>query len=330
MGNSLPPGKVPPDLLRRYALGRGARRTEVLVGPGIGVDAAVVDFGNGAVAILSSDPITGAAGQAGYLAVHVACNDIGAMGARPLGVLVTLLLPADDAVGHLDRVMADVHRACVDLDAAVLGGHSEVTAGLTAPILSLTAIGRAPADRYVTSAGARPGHDVILTKAAAVEGSAILATDFADELDPEVAQEARRYWSEISIVPEGVAAAAAGASAMHDVTECGILGALTELADASEVGLRIRVADIPIRPATATICRHFGVDPLALVSSGALLIAAPKERQVAVALNAQGLPATVIGEVTTGERRLLLRGKSMPLFAPPRDELWRLLEERAG
>jgi hydrogenase expression/formation protein HypE len=330
---SLPPGKVPPELLERYALGRaGAPRGEVVVGPALGEDSAVVDLG-GQLAVISADPITGATRNAGWLAVHVCCNDLGAMGAEPVGVLVTLLLPSEGAVGHLDRAMADVHRACVDLGIAVLGGHSEITAGLTAPILSLTALGRAPRERLVTSHGARPGDQLILTKAAAVEGTAILATDFADELTrelgPEVVAAGQRFYDEISVVREGIAAAAAGATAMHDVTEGGVLSALNELATASDVGLRVRVEAIPRREVTDQICGYFSVDPLALVSSGSLLIAAPKERDVAGALRGDGFEATVIGEIAeTKERRLLLRGKSLPLFTPPRDELWRLLEER--
>ena len=329
---SLPPGKVPPELLERFALGRGASREEVVVGPGIGEDSAVVDLG-GQLAVLSTDPITGATRNAGWLAVHVACNDLGAMGAEPVGVLITLLLPPDDAVGHLDRAMGDVHRACAELGVAVLGGHSEVTAGLAAPILSLTALGRTTRERLVTSRGARPGDQLILTKAAAIEGTAILATDFADELTrelgPEVVAAGQRFYAEISVVREGVAAAAAGASAMHDVTEGGVLSALNELAAASDVGVRVRVEAIPRREVTDRICGYFSVDPLALVSSGALLIAAPKERDVGGVLRTQGFEATVIGDVVeTKERRLLLRGKSLPLFTPPRDELWRLLEER--
>lgn len=335
MDDPLPPGKVPLELLERFALGRrGAERADVLVGPALGEDAAVVDFGE-SVAVLSSDPITGANRNAGWLGVHVACNDVGAMGAEPVGVLVTLLLPSSGAVGHLERIMADVHRACADLGIAVLGGHSEVTAGLAEPILSLTALGRAPRRRVVTSRGAGPGDQIIMTKAAAIEGTAILATDFAEELarelGPEVVAAGQRFYDQISVVREGMAAAAAGASAMHDVTEGGVLGALHEMALGGGFGVRVRVEAIPRRELTDRICGYFSVDPLALVSSGALLVTAPKEKDVAGELRRQGFEATVIGEVTdTPERRLLLRGKSMPLFAPPRDELWRLLEERAG
>ena len=271
--------------------------------------------------------------NAGWLGVHVACNDIAATGAQPIGVLVTLLLPPENAIAELDRLTAEIHRAASDLDIAVLGGHSEVTAGLTKSIICLTALGRAPIDGYVTSHGARIGDEIIMTKSAAIEGTAILATDFADELIAGIGREfvaaGQGYFAEISVVREGTIAAANGATAMHDVTEGGILGALAELADASGIGFRVRVESIPRRPATDAICGYFGVDPLALVSSGSLLITAPKERQLARFLRDHAIDATSIGEVTSGERRLLLRGKQMPHFAPERDELWRLLEERA-
>jgi hydrogenase maturation factor len=229
---------------------------------------------------------------------------------------------------------ADVHRACRDLGIAVLGGHSEVVATLDQPILSLTALGQAAREAIVTSSGARPGDEIILTKAAAIEGSALLATDFADELTralgADLVAEAQSYWSEISVVPEGLVAAAAGASAMHDVTEGGILSALVEIADASGVGVRVRTDDIPCRPPTDAICRHFALDPLALVSSGALLLAAPRGSRVIAKLAAAGIAATAIGDVVDGPSHLLVGGQSKPLVAPPRDELWRLLDERAG
>ena len=324
---------MPNSLLRRFAFNRiGTAREDLLVGPGIGEDAAVISFGD-EVAVISSDPITGANINAGWIGVHVACNDIAATGAAPIGVLVTLLLPPEDAIPELDRLTAEIHRAANELGIAILGGHSEVTVGLTKSIICMTALGRAPVGGYVTSNGAQIGDEIIMTKSAAIEGTAILATDFAGELTlgvgSEMVAEGQALFAEISVVPEGTIAAANGATAMHDITEGGILGALAELADASKIGFRVRVESIPRRPATDAICGFFGVDPLALVSSGSLLITAPKERDLVHILMHHGIRATSIGEVTAKDRRLLLRGKQMPHFAPERDELWRLLEERA-
>lgn len=311
----------------------GHRRSDVLVHAATGEDSAVIDFGS-QVCIVTSDPITGTKANAGWLAVHVNCNDIAAAGGEPIGVLVTILLPSDDHESALSQIMRDVERAAGELGIEVVGGHSEITTGIEAPIIAVTAVGRAAKGRNVTSSGARPGDALLLTKTAAIEGTAILAMDFTEELareiDPDVLDRARSLFNQVSVVPEGVAAAAIGATAMHDATEGGVLGAILEMAEASGRGVRVRVESIPLDPATESICGYFGIDPLRLISSGAMLIAAPDGSAMVRALADRGLTATVIGDFTEApERRLLLRGKSLPLFAPDRDELWRVLDERS-
>jgi hydrogenase expression/formation protein HypE len=172
-------GKLAPDILQRVILAQlGVRRPEVLVHSGLGEDSTVLDFGE-LVAVMSTDPITGAAANSGWIAVHVACNDIAAMGAEPIGVLLTVLLDERTDESALANLMGDVNRACQELGIEVVGGHSEVTALVKAPVLSLTSVGVASRSAYVTSAGGRPGDALILTKAAGLEGTAILASDRA-------------------------------------------------------------------------------------------------------------------------------------------------------
>lgn len=329
----VPSGKVSAAFLRQVVLSHvGPRRSDVLVRAGIGEDAAVIAFGD-EVCVTSSDPITGARSNAGWLSVHVNCNDIATAGAEPIGVLATLLLPTNAEEDLLATIVQDIHRAATELGVEVVGGHTEFMDALSEPIISVTAIGRASRDHYLSSAGARPGDAIVMTKVAAIEGTAILATDFAAELegsiDPDLAEQARHLLDQISVVRDGRVAAAFGATAMHDATEGGILGALAELAEASGRGMRVRVEAIPLHPATEAICSHFGLDPLRLISSGSMIVTAPDGPAMVEALGLAGIQSTVIGEVTESiERRLLLRGKQLPLLAPPRDELWRLLDER--
>lgn len=236
-------GKLPPDLLRRLVLGQlGVSRPETLVGAALGVDAAAIELG-GWACVLKVDPVTTASAGAGRLAVVVACNDLAAMAAEPLGLLPTLLFPVGVRPSTIDELTAEIDAAARDLNVEVLGGHTEISLGLAAPIVVMTAVGRARPDRLLTSAGARPGHTLVLTMAAALEGTSILAHDFADLLMGRVAasllEEAREYRREVSVVPDGLAAAELGASAMHDPTEGGVLGALWEMAEAS--GSRFRV-----------------------------------------------------------------------------------------
>lgn len=324
-------GKLSPAVLSQTVFPHlGIRRPEVLVHSGLGEDSTVIDFGEW-VAVLSTDPITGAARNQGWLGVHVACNDVAAMGAEPLGVLITLLLAEFETEDAVTRVMGEVHQAAQELGIEVLGGHSEVTPGLPSTIISLTAVGRAPRAQYVTSAGARVGDEVVLTKAAGLEGTAVLATDragwLAGRVGAEVVQRAQGFLREISVVPEGLTAARAGATALHDATEGGVLGAIYELAIASGVGVEIDVERIPVRSETRQICACFGIDPLRLVSSGVLVVTVADGARIVEVLAGQGIPATVVGRITSGERCLVTSAGRVPLAPPEGDELWTALQK---
>ena len=324
-------GKLPPDVLRRLVLGRlGVRRPEVLVHAALGEDAAAVGLGEEAL-VLTSDPITGAGQQAGWYAVHIACNDLAAMGAAPIGVLPTLLFPEAAGEADVEALVADVDRAARELGVEVLGGHTEVAPGLHSVIISMTAVGRAPRDRLLASANARPGHDLVLTKAAGLEGTAILATDLAARLRGRVSDDvmvrAQGFVNEISVVKEGLLAAELGAAALHDPTEGGLLGAVWELAEAAGCGYEIEAAQVPVRPETRAICAALGADPLKLISSGALLAATRDGPALAGGLRAGGVEAAVIGRLTTGSGRWLIEADGRQAAGPvERDELWRILE----
>lgn len=328
-------GKLAPETLRRLVLGRlGVRRPEVLVHAALGEDAAALEA-DGQALVLTSDPITGATSQAGWYAVHVNCNDLAAMGAAPIGVLATLLFPESADEADVEGVMADVDRAARELGIEVLGGHTEIAPGLQAPLIVMTAVGRAPRDRLLASANARPGHDLVLTKAAGLEGSAILATDLAHHLcgrlPDDVITRAQRFSAELSVVRDGLLAAELGAAALHDPTEGGVLGAAWELAEAAGCGFAVTAEAVPVRPETRAICDVFAVDPLRLIASGAMLAATPDGPGLVAGLRAGGVEAALIGHLTDEPGRWLLQGGQRQAVGPvERDELWRVLEAWGG
>jgi hydrogenase expression/formation protein HypE len=323
-------GKLAPDELRRLVLGKlGTRRPEVLVHAALGEDSAVVDVGSD-VMVLSTDPITAAGERAGWLGVHVACNDIAAMGATPVAILATVLVPLSADTALLETIMDDMDRAARELGIEIVGGHTEVTPSIAAPILSMTSIGRAPADRIVRSSGARPGDSIVLVKWAGLEGTAILATDRIERLRGVVSEEtivaAQRCIDLVSVVREGPLAAELGATAMHDPTEGGVLGALWEMAEASDCGFELDADAVPIRDETRAVCEVFGVDPLRLISSGALLVTCPDGVRLVDEFRAQGLQATMIGHMTEEGCWIQRSGQRVPAEPVWRDELWRVLE----
>jgi hydrogenase expression/formation protein HypE len=317
-------------------LGRlGARRPETLVHAALGVDAAALAIDADWACVLTTDPITTASSGAGRLAVHVVCNDLAAMGAEPLGVLATLLFPAGVTASAIAELTAEIDATARTLNVEVLGGHTEIAPAVNAPLVVMTGVGRARRDRLFTAAGARPGDALVLTKAAGLEGSHILANDLRPELVGRVTeaflQEARGYASELSVVPEARLAIDLGATAMHDPTEGGVVGAAWEMAEASACGFRIEVGTIVVRAPTRAICDALGVDPLRLIASGALLVACRDGPTMVRGLLERAIPAALIGEMTrldTGRQLVHRDGHKETVDHLDRDELYRILEQK--
>jgi hydrogenase maturation factor len=226
--------------------------------------------------------------------------------------------------------MDDANRAAEDLGIEIIGGHSEITADLPRSIVVVTALGRVARERALSASGARPGDALLLSKSAGLEGTAILAGDFADRLATRLPRDllarARELIRQISVVPEALAAAGAGATAMHDATEGGVLGALAELAAASAVGVDVDLDRVPVLPETRKLADIFQIDPLALVSSGALLIATPDPTPTTRAIAHAGRPVARIGRVVAGISRVRRAGQTGALVSPDRDALWDALE----
>jgi hydrogenase expression/formation protein HypE len=335
--HSFKTGKVPSDVLRRLVFNRlGVPTDRVLSGPGVGEDAAVIDMGD-RVLVAKGDPITGAEGNIGWLSVHVNANDIASTGARPLWFVCIALLPEGADESLLAGIMDDIHEACLEVGASLVGGHTETTPGLDRPVLAGFMMGEAPRDRYVTTGGAKPGDLIILTKGAGIEGTAVISIDLRDHLrgkvsDPVVERGAAMVrW--ISVVPEAMKAVeSAEVSSLHDPTEGGLMNGLWEMAEAAGVGLRVDAASIHVPDETRQICGALGVDPLRLLGSGALLITAqPGEAEkIMKALATEGIGASVIGEVKPlSEGRLLVdeEGSHTPIEAVEQDEIYRILDE---
>jgi hydrogenase expression/formation protein HypE len=281
--NSFPLGKLPPEELNRLFAHLQKQDPRVLVGPGVGLDCAVIDFGETLI-VAKSDPITFTAEDIGWYAVQVNANDIATTGAKPRWFLSTLLLPEADSNRELvDRIFFQIESACRELGITVVGGHTEITVGLDRPILSGTMLGEVPRDSLITPRGAQPGDAVLLTKGVPIEAGSILAREYGTSLaglDKGLIQRARDYLREpgISIVKEAqIAAGIGGVTAMHDPTEGGILCGLWELADAAQVGLTVQLEAIPILPEAKKICELLNVDPFSAIASGALLLTVEKE-----------------------------------------------------
>ncbi len=332
-------GKLPPDLLAEMLSRVSPRDPQVVVGPRVGEDAAAVAFGD-SLLVAGMDPITFATDLIGWYAVQVNANDIAVMGAEPRWFLAALLLPPHFPEQGVRPIFDQLYQAAEALNISLVGGHTEITAAVTVPVIIGCMLGETKEDKLITTSGAQVGDTIILCGVAAVEGTALLARDASETLAAkglraEIIARARDFLFDPGISVVGAARAAVatgGVTSMHDPTEGGIATALLEVALASGLGLEVETELIPVLPETKEICRVLGLDALGLIASGALLITtrADAAERVVSALRELKLPAAAIGYICPKESGLtmLVGGKAQPLPRFARDELARFFEEQ--
>ncbi len=303
---ALPTGKLPSAELARLLAAVAPASPSVLVGPGIGLDCAVLDLGAGRCLVAKADPVTFGTDAIGWYAVQVNANDVATTGALPRWFLATVLLPEGlSDIALAERILREIADACRAIGAELVGGHTEITYGLDRPIVSGAMLGEVARKQLVLPSGAAPGDRLVLTKRLAVEGTALLArekaADLAGRVDEQTLARARGFLTQPGIsVPEARAAVTSGGiHAMHDPTEGGFATAVYELAAAANVGAEIDAARVGVYPETHAICEAFGLDPWGVIASGSLLLAVAETavEDLLASLRSAGIEASVVGRV---------------------------------
>ena len=314
-------GKLPPDLLLQGVLRySGAERDDVAVGAGLGGDAAVIRWTDNPYLVAASDPVVGATAGAGRLLVHINANDVACKGADPAWLVVTLIVPADDGLPVIKRVMREIHETCSALGIAVVGGHTELTDRYDRPVISGTMLG--PSRRLLSSNRIEKGDAILATGHAGLEGMSILAHDRPDLLaclDDSERETVRSWQGDLSVVREA-RLLRDYARYMHDPTEGGLEGALLEVRNACGLGIVLDMDAIPISPLTRRAAAAIGFDPLHLISSGMLIAVIPPDaaEEARRALEQEGIPSKIIGHFME-PRGVCRTGTDM------HEELWGLL-----
>ena len=337
---NLPLGKLKHDFLKEL-LPTHNKSPGLVVGPQLGEDAAVIELGDNYL-VATSDPITFATEDIGWYVVCVNSNDIAAMGAVPKWLLVTLLLPEDATTPAMVRdIMAQLTQACEEFDIALCGGHTEVTPAVTQPVVIGQMMGVTHKDALFTSADACVGDALILTKGLGIEATAIIAREreaqLREKCDAQFLEQAKNYLTHpgISVLKDAqVAVTAGGVHAMHDVTEGGVSTAAYELATAAGLGVVVysdKLLDSPTLygDITRALCDMFGLNPLGVISSGAMLIASEPEKAETICrtLATAGINADIIGKFLLSESGLWLKdatGTQQPLPVFETDEIAKL------
>lgn len=338
--NPLPIGKLPTPLLRRFLGKIRTQDEQVVLGPSIGEDVAVIRLGN-KLLVVKTDPITFATDLIGWYAVHINANDIATMGVKPRWFLATILLPEQSTSKEAETIFDQILSACDSLEITLVGGHTEITHDFKRPIIVGCMLAETEEQPIITTSGAKPGDDIVLTKGIAIEGTAVLAREarqalLSAGLSEDLTRQAANYTFSpgISVLKEALTACSkVTVNCMHDPTEGGVATGLSEIASAARVGILVEENKIPVLPECKAICDRLNLNPLGLLASGALIITLPhsESSRLLESLRQAGINASIIGKVVKageGLKMLTMKGmRDLPQFE--RDELARFLDNQS-
>lgn len=292
---------------RTRAIGEGGA-----VRVGIGDDAAVLQPNAGHEIVATLDSLLegvhfrrdwSRAADIGWKALAVNVSDIGAMGARPLGALVSLALPSGTPVKWVDALYAGLGECAGAYECPVVGGdtvRSPSTIAITVAVIGAVTPGRA-----VLRSGARRGDLLCVTGTLGESGAGLALLERGSH---DLVRRYRRAveWHRRPHPPveAGHALAEAGlATAMMDLSD-GLGSDLRHIAKASGVGAKIEGARLPVSDTAREAARELGADAVRWALFGGedyqLLFTVQEKRfpEVPRALGPLGVTATIVGKVT--------------------------------
>ena len=314
------PGKLQPDILKQNVLDfSGALRDDLLVGGGIGEDAALIKVPNG-ILVAASDPVTGAAKKAGALLVHINANDLACKGADPAWLIVTLIVPDKLGIKFIADIMREIHETCKELNIAIAGGHTELTEKYSEPVISGTMLGITKHE--LTAKKIKDGDLILATGHAGLEGMSILANDrenLLTKIFTENEIKIIKNWEKDFSVVKPAKILRDYANYMHDPTEGGINGALYEVQAGAGLAVELYEKNIPVSDLTLRASRELNFNYMNLISSGMLIAVIPPEKisDAQKKLENAHIFSKIIGKINKNHEKISF---------DTHEELWKILK----
>ena len=328
----LPIGKVPNNILKDVVFKYlGVKSENVIDGPHVAGDSAIIKVGNRNYIALKTDPITGAVKNIGRHAIIINSNDIISRGAIPKYFMATILLPPKSSIDDLKEICMDLHNASLELNISIIGGHSEVTDVVSSPVIIGQMIGEIDEDNLLDARNIDVGDQIILTKSVGIEGCSIIAHDhynlIENLIEEDMIKKAKNLIDQISVYEEGlIARKIGGVKFMHDPTEGGLIGGLIELCEFINKGFIIYEDKIPIYPEVEMICKALEIGPLRLLGRGALIIICERDssKELIDKIKTKNVNADIIGEIIGSKFKIVKKnGNTLELSNETYEELWR-------
>ena len=275
-------------------------------------DGAIVNV-NGSRLAFSTDsyvinPIFFPGGDIGELAVNGTINDLAMCGATPLYLSSALIIEEGFAMEDLWRVVLSMQRAAAAGGVKLVTGDTKVVdRGKGDKIfVNTSGIGSIPEGVNIDPTSIRPGDKILINGPIAVHGIAIMSVREGLEFETEIKSDTAALNGLVSTMLN----ATKSIRVLRDPTRGGVASVLNELAESSQIGLRIHEESIPISDEVRGACEILGLDPLYVANEGKVIAVVPPE-QADVVLAAMrshplGAESQIIGEAIAGHKGTVL------------------------
>lgn len=320
-------GKVSQTVLKRSMLKPlKFKREEALFEPSVEEMCFGVECKEDEQTLLVNTVLYGNEKDLGVFALAEAINDLATRGATPVGVGVHIMLPPYAYESRLKTMVECIEAAGNTYGVQILCAKAEVSPAIHQAIVYVTGVGILKKGELLQSSMAKPEQDIVLLKWIALEGTLRVIREKEEELAkrfvPTFFNQMRQMEQEVFSVKEIEIAKKFDASAMHQITGGGILAALWELAESSNIGLMVDLKKMTIRQETVEICEYCHLNPYQLTSTGSVLICTERGEELVRAYEEMGIQASLLGRTTADKARVILGGEEKRfLDRPAPDEL---------
>lgn len=323
-------GKVSQTILKRSMLKPlEYTREEALLTPAVEEMCYGIKCKEGEEILCASTVLYGNEKDLGVFALARVLNDLATRGAKMVGADIHIMLPPHAYESRLKAMMEHIEQAGSAHKVQILSAKAEISPAINKAIVYLNGIGILKEGQLLQSSMGKQGQDIVLLKWIGLEGTframrekeSALQERFVHTFLNQIKQMESQIFSgkEIEIAKQH------GASAMHQITEGGILAALWEMADASGVGMEVELKKMSIRQETVEICEFCHLNPYQLTSTGSVLIFTERGEELVQKYEEAGICASLLGRTTANAERVILGGEEKRfLDKPATDELLRL------
>ncbi len=267
----------------------------------------------------------------GVFALAQVVNDLATRGAKVVGISVHIMLPPYAYESRLKTMMEHIERAGSAHAVQILCAKAEVSPAINKAIVYMNGMGVLKRGELLQSNMGKADQDIVLLKWIGLEGTFRVMREKDEELSkrfvPTFLNQIQMLEPEIFSEKELLLAKDFGVSAMHQITSGGILAALWEFAESSDVGMEVDLKKMSIKQETVEVCEYFHLNPYQLTSAGSVLIATDRGEELVSKFAEEGIQATVLGRTTVDKARVILGGEEKRfLDRPAADELLKIYD----